>query len=227
MQSQAKLLIAIILLGIIMIKCSSDNKNQSKSPGATVATVADSTNKSAATANDSLQQTTRAPLQTDSSQKITSDDWLLTPGVSAGKTVINSNADSVYKRLGTPDGGDAAMMKAVAIWYTNHDSTAHSTAIYTTRDAGKDPAARVKLIRVTSPTFKTKEGVGPSSSLINIKKTYSNLKKTETYKDAGKFYTIYDSPEGIAFEISQDKKCRAIIIHQSGKYFSGTYMKFR
>lgn len=223
----AKLLTPFLLVSIVMIQCSSDSKSKSGTSD-TAATEADKPKSRAATASDSLQQTDQAGAEKDSSQQtIVSADWLLTPGASAGRTVINSNAASVYARLGKPDGGDAAMMKAVAIWYSNHDSTAHSTAIYTTIDAGNDTAARVKQIRVTSPAFKTKEGIKPSSSLSDIKRNYTKLKKTETYKNAGKIYTVYDSPEGIAFEIGPDEKCAAIIIHQSGKYSSGTYLKFR
>ena len=226
MQNSAKTLTLILLISIVITKCSTDSKSESKA--ADTATAAVDSSKSQATASDSLQQTNQTGLKNDSSQQSNvSADWLLTPGVSAGKTVINSNAAGVYKRLGTPDAGDAAMMKSVAIWYSNHDATAHSTAIYTTIDAGNDTAARVKQIRVTSPAFKTKEGIHPSSSLSDIIKMYTTLKKTETYKNAGKTYTVYDSREGIAFEIGPDEKCAAIIVHAPGKDSYGTYLKFR
>jgi len=228
MQNSAKLLTPILLISIVMIRCSSDTKSKSKYLDTAAATAADSSKGQAATAGDSLHQTSQAGAENDSSQQTeVSADWLLTPGVSAGKTVINSDAAGVYKRLGKPDAGDAAMMKSVAIWYSNHDSTAHSTAIYTAIDAGNDTAARVKQIRVTSPAFKTREGIQPSSFLSDIKKTYNKLKKTETYKSAGKIYTVYDSFEGIAFEIDPNEKCAAIVIHEPGKYSYGTYLKFR
>lgn len=227
MQDRAKLLTLILLISIVMIKCSTDSKSESKAAD-TVTAAADSSKSSAATVRDSLQQTNQTHQENDSLQQTdVSADWLLTPGASAGKTVINSNAAGVYARLGKPDAGDAAMMKAVAIWYSNHDSTAHSTAIYTAIDAGNDTVARVKQIRVTSPAFKTRKGIHPSSSLSDIRKMYTALKKTETYKSAGKTYTVYDSTEGVAFEIGPDEKCAAIIIHKPGKHSYGTYLKFR
>ncbi len=154
-------------------------------------------------------------------------DWLLIPGVSAGQTKIGENADSIYARLGKPDGGDAAMMKAVAVWYTHHDTAAHSIAIYTQRGTDSAAAARVLQIRVTSPSFKTGEGIGATSSLANVQKVFT-VKKTEEYSDAGKKYDVYDSKQGIAFEIdAKQAKCVAIVIYKTGIIGEGTYLKFR
>ena len=155
-----------------------------------------------------------------------SDAWLLVPGQSAGLTRLNENAETVYKKLGDPDGGDAAMQKAVAIWYTNHDSTNHSVAIYTAREPGVDPVARIRQIRITSPSFKTAEGVGPGSSLAQIQAAF-NVKETEQYKDEGIAYKVYDSPKGIAFETGPGGGCVAVVIHEAGVTGQGTYLKFR
>lgn len=155
-----------------------------------------------------------------------SENWLLVPGVSAGQTNINENAEDVMKRLGKPDGGDAAMGKAVSIWYTHHDSTAHSIAIYSSRNMGNDETPRVKQIRVTSPSFSTEEDIHTGSSLSDIEKKFT-VKKAEAYKDAGVDYAVYDSEKGIAFEIGPDSKSTAIIIHEPGITGSGSYQKFR
>lgn len=162
----------------------------------------------------------------DSITELYDQDWLLTPGKSAGKTLLNENAEEVYKRLGKPDGGDAAMGKSIAIWYSNHDSTLHSVAIYTARDMGNDPKALVTQIRVTSPLFKTKDGIHTTSTLDAIRKVFK-VQKTEVYEDAGKNYTIYDSKSGISFEIDENESCAAIIIHKAGQIGQGTYLKFR
>ena len=153
-------------------------------------------------------------------------DWLLVPGVSAGRTRINQNAEEVFKTFGKPDGGDAAMGKSVAIWFANHDSTSFATSIYTVRDMGENPIARVKQIRVTSHRFKTKEGIGPSSFLSKIKSVY-DLKKVEDYEDSGLKYTVYNNDKGIAFEISSDEKCVAVIIFSKEKDMPGTYLPLR
>lgn len=153
-------------------------------------------------------------------------DWLLQPGIGAGKTAINEIADQVYARLGKADGGDAAMGKAIAIWYNNHDSTAHSIAIYTVRDTGSMPPARIKQIRVTSPTFKTKEGIHTGSTLTEIKKVFP-VTRSEAYKSEGENYSVYSSKQGIAFEINAAGECVSVLIFEAGKPSSTTYLKFR
>ena len=66
---------------------------------------------------DKKRSTTKATAYTIESDKslASKTDWLLVPGVSAVQTKIGEDADSVYQRLRTPDGGDAAMQRAVAI----------------------------------------------------------------------------------------------------------------
>lgn len=153
-------------------------------------------------------------------------DWLLQPGIAAGKTAINAKAEEIYARLGKADGGDAAMGKSIAIWYNNHDSTAHSIAIYTIRDTGSAPSAIIKQIRVTSPTFKTKEGIHPESTLSEIRKVYQ-VTRSEAYKSEGESYTVYSSKAGIAFEINAAGECTSVIIFEAGKPSATTYLKFR
>lgn len=153
-------------------------------------------------------------------------DWLLIPAVSAGQTKLNENADSVYQRLGKPDGGDAAMMKAIAVWYAHHDTTDHSVAIYTSKNTDTPVVASILQIRVTSPAFKTAEGIHTTSSLQEIKNHF-NVTKTQQYNYAGTSYAVYDSKQGIAFEMNTDSVCTAIIIHKAGTTDEGTYLKFR
>lgn len=155
-----------------------------------------------------------------------SNDWLLKPGIAAGNTTIGSDATAVYTRLGKADAGDAAMMKAVAIWYAGHDPKAHSLTIYTVRDTLTPPVARVKLIRVTAPKFKTSEGIGPSSYLSEIQKNIK-VSKSESYTHGGQQYAVYDSPLGIAFEIGANQQCAGVIIHEPGNNKTGTYLKLR
>lgn len=158
--------------------------------------------------------------------KNTGTAWLIVPGKSIGKTELNENADLVYKRLGKPDGGDAAMGKAVAIWFANHDSKGHSTSIYTIMDMGNSDTALIKQIRVTSPAFKTSEGLGVGSSLPDIEKAF-NVTVVETFSDSGKKYQVHDTEKGIAFEIGPDKKCVAVIVHEAVKHVSDSYLKLR
>lgn len=204
------LLVLIYLISIISCNTKLDNqKNKS-----------DSVNKPNAHKSDEPQP------KNDTLTNNQNSDWLLVPGKSAGKTQINQDAELVYKNLGKPDGGDAAMGKSVAIWYARHDSTSYSTSIYTTRDMGNNPIALVKQIRITSPSFKTNENIGVTSDLSEIRKIYT-LKIAEKFMDSGQEYTVYDAKEGIAFEIGENGKCVAIILHEPGKTIPGTYLKFR
>lgn len=151
--------------------------------------------------------------------------WLLIPGVSAGKTKLDEPADSIYKRLGKADAGDAAMGKAVAFWYTDGDSTGNVLSVYTSRDMGNDETARVKRIRVTSPSFKTSTGLGPGSQKNDIDSSFT-LKQQDGYVKDGKKVNILDASEGIAFEIDEKGKCLAVIIHAPTDSY-GSYLPLR
>ncbi|MEJ7559594.1 MAG: hypothetical protein WKF66_14895 [Pedobacter sp.] len=161
------------------------------------------------------------------SDSVSSDKaLLLVPGTSAGKVSIDQNAEEVYAELGKPDAGDAAMQKAVAIWYKDHDPKSYATAIYTVRDTGDNPAARVRQIRVTSPAFKTADAVGVSSSLQEIQKAYTVAKLTDI-TDSGAPLVMYDSKSGIAFETDDNGICKAIIIHKAGESLKVTSLPLR
>lgn len=150
---------------------------------------------------------------------------LLIPGVSAGKVAIGQDAEEVYTLLGKADAGDAAMQKSVAIWYKDHDPKSFATSIYTVRDTGDNPAARIQQIRVSSPSFSTQDSIGVSSKLEAIQKKYEVTKLTDVNTD-GSMLEIYDSLKGIAFEI-QDGICKATIIHKANESLKTTSLPLR
>lgn len=143
-------------------------------------------------------------------------EQLLLPGISAGKVKLGQDAKKVYAKLGKADAGDASMQKSVSIWYKNHDQESYSTSIYTVRDTGDNPAAKIQQVRVTSPEFKTEEGIGVSSTLELIKQKYSVTKLTDI-TDRGRILVIYDSMAGIAFETDIKGICEAVIIHRANE----------
>lgn len=210
MKNKVVFTVAINLFAAV-VACTSDKSGTGSSSGQKATDT--STNRVSNAAPDSVKS------GTDSA-------WVLIPGVSAGSVKINEDASILNKQFGKPDGGDAAMGKAVSIWYSNHDTSDHSVAIYSSRNMGNDDIARIRQIRVTSPAFKTKEGAGPGMSLSEIRKHYT-LNKTEDYTDKGTKYSVYDSKEGIAFECEGSGRCTAVIIHKPGKTEDGTYLKFR
>lgn len=151
---------------------------------------------------------------------------LIVPGKSIGHITLRENADSVYKALGKPDSGDAAMGKSLSTWYANHNPTGYQTQIFCSRYMGSpaENTSRVKQIRVTSPFFKTKEGIGTGAVLAQVQAKFKVI-KTASYSNKKPPYDIYDSKNGIAFEIS-DKKCTAVIIYLPGDRGGINYLPF-
>ncbi|MHA4895865.1 hypothetical protein ACXZ1K_14015 [Pedobacter sp. PWIIR3] len=200
-------LLFLMLLTLIITSCTSEKKENTSGSDSLVA--------------DSIHMdTTSASISKTPSVK---SDSLLIPGKSAGLIKIDQDAAELFKIYGTADAGDAAMQKAVAIWYKDHNPKSYATAIYTVRDTGDNPPARIKQIRVTSPGYKTVQGLGISSSLKDLSETYA-LVKIKPGKEIGN--EIYDSKTGITFEIDKNKMCSAVIIHEGGQALSSTYLPF-
>ena len=151
---------------------------------------------------------------------------LIIPGKSIGQTQINENGAKVFKLLGRPDAGDAAMGKSLSIWYANHDTTSYQTMIFSTRQMGtENEDSKVKQIRITSPWFSTANGIHVSSTLQQIKQHYTVEKSAMVTKKDGK-YTIYKTNNGIAFETNAQENCTAIIVYDPTFQPGQTYLPF-
>lgn len=149
-------------------------------------------------------------------QPDTLERLLLIPGQSAGPFELGASDSLLYKRLGKPDFSNAGMGKAVLMWDTD-TNTFYPLSVFTSRDMGNDETARIQQIRITSPYFETQEGIQIGDTLSKISATYPKLlRKVETYPGNGGTYTIYDTDEGIAFELDPADRCVAIIIHKAG-----------
>jgi hypothetical protein len=159
----------------------------------------------------------------DSNNKRTAT--LITPGHSIGDIAINVDASQVYQKYGKPDASDAAMGKATSAWKLAPDTSKYAIAIYTVRDMGNDTTALIKRIRVTSPDYKTKEGLGTSSLLKDLQVAFK-LKKENGYKKDQVPVQVYADPSGIAFEIDQQQRCIGIVVYEKGKLHPETYFGF-
>ena len=157
-------------------------------------------------ATDSTAVTAAAPL---------TDKALIVPGESVGPIHLNDADSTLLDQLGEPDYSDAAMGKAVLAWYTTGDSPAYPVSIFTARDMGNDETARIQQIRITSPYYTTSEGICASSSLAQISAEYST-EQVEAYEKDGQQYAVLDTKQGIAFEVSPNDSCVAIIVYQPG-----------
>ena len=151
---------------------------------------------------------------------------LIVSGKSIGQITLRENADSVYKALGKPDSGDAAMGKSLSTWYADHNPKGYQTQVFCVRNLGNpdENISRIKQIRVTSPYFKTSERIGAGSTLTEIQTKFKVI-KTASYPDKKPPYQIYDDKKGIAFEILNGK-CRAVIVYLPGDRGGITYLSF-
>ena len=144
-------------------------------------------------------------------------DKLIIPGQSIGKIVIGGNADSLSQTLGKPDFSDAAMGSALMTWYANHDSSSYKTSVFANHNFGStdEKVARIRKILITSPDFKTVDGLNTGLSLTEYEKHFA-LSPVSSSKAKGKKVRVYEAKgKGIAFEVdSLSGKGVAIVIHQ-------------
>ena len=165
----------------------------------------------------------KAPVKPDNPEKINTI-FLLVPGTSAGIVNLNANTETLSV-LGKPDASDAAMGKAWMTWYGGHGTETEELNIYTTYKDNEMKEKAVKLIRVTSAEYKTKDSLGSGNAMPEISKVFPALQLAAKYKNtAKKEVSIYDAtPEGIAFEFVNDT-CKGTIIHEKGKKVTDTYI---
>jgi hypothetical protein len=151
---------------------------------------------------------------------------LIVPGRSVGVIKLAANADSLIHVLGKPDAGDAAMRKAISTWYDHLDSSQPELSIYTSRDLAFDnPPAIVKQIWVTSPGYKTVEGVGAGSSLPVIQRFF-NVESSKRAKIGNDSTTAYYDRKGIGFLVDHLQMCTGILIYPKGSVPPDSYLKF-
>ncbi|MBB5646817.1 hypothetical protein [Pedobacter cryoconitis] len=146
---------------------------------------------------------------------------LIVAGKQAGNIYLGQDMQAVFKLLGKPDDGDAAMGSALAIWNKKEPLLIFSSY----RDSNmviKD----VKQISVSAPGFSTTEGIHTGVSLKALKAVYPELEKAAAYthmKTKAEL-TVYDAvAKGIAFDVQKDT-CTAITIHPSNKSVNGVYL---
>jgi hypothetical protein len=152
-------------------------------------------------------------------------DFLIVPGQSVGKIHLNTNAEIVYRLLGTANAGDAAMGKSIATWFFDQDIT-NTFSIYTSRDLAVDnPPALIREIRVTASKFQTADGFGPGSSIELAQNKYK-LEPAQEYKVGKDSISLYFDRSGIGFEFYKNGSCRGILIYPGGVLSPNNYLKF-
>jgi hypothetical protein len=202
----------ILLLSAGLFACNQSAKKQ---------TDADTTQQAADTGrvkqpilDDSIA---KSPATTDTGKtQVLAPAQLITPGRSIGLIRLNGNVEDVSQLLGRPDSSDAAMGSSLMVWYAKHNGSGYRTSVFAHRNMGaKDEIiSRIQKILVTSPEFKTTEGIGVGSTLDEIKKSY-DLKPTSDYKNKGSKVQVYtDLDKGISFETDASNKCVGVVVHK-------------
>jgi hypothetical protein len=154
-----------------------------------------------------------------------SSDSLVVPGRSVGKIQLGTDAEGVYQQLGKPDAGDAAMGKSVATWFKDKDSV-YSFSIYTLRNFALDnPPALIKQIRVTVPSYRTADDIGPGSLFEQVQERYK-LEPAIGYRNGEDSISVYFNRSGIAFEFNNTKTCIGVLVYQSGILPPDAYSKY-
>ncbi|QNK63205.1 hypothetical protein H7F33_01390 [Pedobacter sp. PAMC26386] len=146
---------------------------------------------------------------------------LIIAGKQAGNIYLGQDMTSVFKLLGKPDDGDAAMGKAIGIWHKKQPIIIFSTY----RDSNmviKD----VKQISISSNSLSTADGIHTGVSLAFLKMVYPELKKVASYSNlqTKALLVVYDAvAKGIAFDIQKDT-CTTITVHPVNQSVNDVYL---
>jgi len=185
----------LLAIPVLMVACTSKPKQLTKS---STTTTLDS--------SVTVSKTETMP------KRQTSANWLIVPGKRVGQVTLNQNADSVITTLGQPSLTDGAMGSSMLTWIGKSGDSASRVSVFMQRNMGgpDESISRVKQIRVTSPQFKTAEGICTGTVLTDLNSRYS-IKAVDKYKQL----KVYDDLQhGISFDVdSLTNRCVAISIH--------------
>lgn len=184
-------------------------------------------NQKSKSVSDAIKNESRAHTDTNGTKDIAiAGDKLIIPGKSIGQTGLNEAANAVVNRLGKPDFGDAAMGKSVSAWYDGHNRKSYTVYIYCTTDMGNDDISRVKVIRVSSPSFKTQNRLYAGMLIADAQKHYK-LEQLGAFKLNNSNRMLYDDTAvGIAFDADRSGNITGIAVHEPGKSVLNAYMAF-
>lgn len=158
---------------------------------------------------------------------IVDSNFLMVPGRSVGEISLGEDMAAVGKKLGRPDDGDAAMGKAWGIWYNKNSAlkSEDEIAIYSSYRDTTMRVKDVKQIRITSPQYKTQDGLTTGVSESDTKLKFPAMERISAYLNQQKdTVTVYDAKkDGIGFEFLKGKSI-SITIHPMNQPISGTYL---
>ena len=147
----------------------------------------------------------------------TAQDFKIEPGLRAGKIALGISRQEVHRILGQPSATYSMQGKLTAdTWMANTGNDVR--IVYR--------GGQVIQVKVTSASFKTPEGLTTESTLAEVRKHHTRLRKSRHFvNDSGGVMIDYydDVRRGIAFEFtSVDSETRefkpyAIVVHSPGQ----------
>jgi hypothetical protein len=144
------------------------------------------------------------------------EDQLIVPGKSVGKTHLGPNGTAYLKDLPKPNASDPGMSQNRLIWISGKAPEMNTLFIHTVSNGVIDakPADGVTIdeIRITSKQFETREEIKCGNTLAEIRKVFPEIQPSAD--SAGSIYQ--DAAHGIAFEFAEaakdDSFCIAITV---------------
>jgi hypothetical protein len=146
--------------------------------------------------------------------------WILIPGDRAG--VLRLQSYPTELPLGKADFSDAGMSHYVDMWVSKErDARGLPVNTVVARSVSNGPinggpGERVECVRVTSPRFRTPDGVGPGSTYATVVRRYPHLSQERGYPTV-----LSNLRRGIAFEFGSAHpqsadRCVAVSIFAKG-----------
>jgi hypothetical protein len=161
-----------------------------------------------------------------------SGDLMIVPGKSIDKVFLGQDMSEVFKILGNPSDGDAAMGKSWGIWYLRDstDTKKGELSVYSSYKDSTMSSKDVKQIVVSATNYRTDKGLRIGVSLDEIKAVFPNVRKAAVYLNAVKkdSLIVYDAEEeGIAFDVRNKGDhffTTAITVHPKKVSVNSTYL---
>jgi len=142
--------------------------------------------------------------------------FAVVPGKSIGSTFLGDDYEKVAARMKKPNFGDAAMGRSWTTWI----GKGGRLDIFAVRGRGDKPT--VRLIRVSSPTFRLPDGVHVGSPLQDVLKAWPTLRRIHFMHG----HSIWDdAKDGLVVE-GLLNKCFAIAVHPAGQWADQSYTPY-
>lgn len=154
-------------------------------------------------------------------------DAVILPGLAIGQIALGQDIKEIVKLLGKADTEKIIDGKSWAIWFNPDTINAKQDELALFSVVQNNNNQKIAQIRITSPVFKTKDGIAVGRKLNDIELVFKDLVKLSAYADTvdeKDNVLLYDSKaSGIAFEI-KDGWVKAITLHHKNNSVNDSYL---